>query len=105
MAIFDLKTDSNNDLVETNGDFSFVESDNKLIATTVVSGKGEFKEFPLHGIGISQYLNSSINPQSLKRIIQTGLKSDGYNNVVIDLSGYPSVISIDENIINFGESI
>lgn len=101
MENFDLKTDSSFELIESNGDFLLTESDNKLIAVTVQSGKGEFKEFPLHGIGIFNYLNSNINKQSLERIIKTGLKSDGYGSVNVNLSGYPSTIEINKNIIRF----
>ena len=66
-----------------NGDFKASLCDNQNIQALIISQQGEFKEFPLFGIGIDTYLNGSGVEQELRSLINTQLLRDGA--VIIDL--------------------
>lgn len=95
MATFDIILDSQGELQESNNDFVTGFNDNNLIRYNVEAFKGEYKEFPLSGIGIAAYLNSNVNTQTLKRVIIEGLKSDVFANARVDVSNFPNVININ----------
>lgn len=80
MAIaFDI-TQEDNDLVidATAKDFLIKESDEQHIEDIIIANVGAYKEFSLVGVGIEQYINASLNPQELERILKIQLKADGY---------------------------
>lgn len=80
MATFkDLKTDENNDLIILNGDFKIDDSDSQHVEHILIADKGQFRQFPLIGMGIGRSLNGSINSQSLRQQIKIQLESDGFN--------------------------
>lgn len=80
MATFkDLKTDENNDLIILNGDFKIDDSDSQHVEHILIANKGQFRQFPLIGMGIGRSLNGSINSQSLRQQIKIQLESDGFN--------------------------
>jgi len=74
-----------NDLgfIVENGDFKASLCDNQNIQSLLVSQQGEFKEFPLFGVGIDTYLNGAGVEQELRSLINTQLQKDGAN--IIDL--------------------
>jgi hypothetical protein len=66
-----------------NGDFKASLCDNQNIQTLITSQQGEFKEYPLFGIGIDSFVNGSGVEQELRSLISTQLRKDGAN--IIDL--------------------
>ena len=75
----DIKTDENNDLIISNGDFKIDESDSQHVEHILIADKGQFRQFPLIGMGIKRALNGSFNPQILRQQIKIQLESDGFN--------------------------
>lgn len=81
MARQDLNTDDNEkDLVidALTGDFIVRESDKAHIDYIVNTSVGQWKQSPLLGVGIFNFLNAAGGLQTAKRVIQTQLTSDGY---------------------------
>ena len=64
------------DIVISDGDFLIGDSTTQDVIFDIVSEKGEWKEFPDLVVGISNYINSSINP--LNTIINV-ITKDGYS--------------------------
>ena len=80
----------NNDILIQNNDVTFVESDTQHIADCINSYAGWWKENPTAGVGITQYLKSRQNGQTLARISKLQLTADGYNcrpTTTIDSNG------------------
>lgn len=86
MAYKDMITDQSNDLEFVNGDIRINESDSQHVEHIMIADKGQFRQFPLIGVGIKRQLNGSFNPQEVKQNIKLQLESDGYNvrQVVIE---------------------
>lgn len=83
----DILLDEAGDLKFHNGDFDFEQSDLQHIEHLLEAQKGEYKEFPLLGFGIINYLKQSNRIQSdFKRDLKIQLEYDGYQNSTIDLS-------------------
>jgi hypothetical protein len=76
------------DLIIRNGDYVFEESDNQHVIDSINSHAGWWKEFPLDGVGISDFSNSTGGAQQLARKIKIELKKDDYSveNPVIEFS-------------------
>jgi hypothetical protein len=85
----DFLIDTDNDLLFDNGDFSVGLSDSTHIQDIITSFTGYWKQFPLCGVGIISYLNSSGEQQRLKNEINIQLKNDGYkvNSISITEEG------------------
>jgi hypothetical protein len=66
------------DFVNANNDIEYYESDADHIQDTIESNQGAYKENPLDGVGVDNYLNSSGQEQILSREIIVQLKSDLY---------------------------
>ena len=66
-----------NDFVYENGSMKVGFSDFQLFEAIIYSKKGEFKETPLLGVGIEDYLNSNVSQQEINNVISTALKTDG----------------------------
>ena len=62
----------------TNGDFNVGDSDTQHIQDIVFENIGAYKQYPLVGVGIINYLNSSGAQLLLSREIQIQLELDGY---------------------------
>lgn len=70
------------------------ESDSDHISLIVSSNKGEFKEYPVLGVG-EQYLKSVGRVSEMRSDIQTQLELDGYKaNVQVSNTG-KLVIDVD----------
>ena len=94
MAIFkDIITDTDFDLSIVNGDISVLESDSQHIDHIITADKGHFRQFPLVGVGIVNFLNSSTEEQEIRQVIKLQLEADGFAVRQIKISG--SNIEID----------
>jgi hypothetical protein len=98
MAVYDIILDDSGELLDSNGDFKAGNNDNNIIRYIVVAHKGEYKEFPLLGVGIEQYLNSTANISTIAREIKNQLKSDVFSSPLVDISGFPDTIKIEKDI-------
>lgn len=80
MKAQDLLLDDDGDLyIDSNtGDLKISYSDQQHIKDIINANTGWYKQFPLVGVGILNYLNSSGLQQQLEREIKLQLKSDGY---------------------------
>lgn len=70
-----------NDLVIQNGDFLIQESDSQHIQLLVDSWIGAWKQYPLCGVGVDNFVKSSGQQLALKRAISIQLEADGMTNV------------------------
>ena len=91
----DFKTDTNNDLFIDGGDFAIFESDKQHIVDIITSAQGSWKEYPLCGVGLDNYLNSSISQQTLRNSIVAQLSTDGYGSITVD---YNSTNDLDFSV-------
>ena len=81
----DILLDENNDLIIENGDFKIGESDQQHQQAIIATWTGQWKEFPLLGIGINYYLGGSGLQQELIREMRIQLTDDGYKFNSVDI--------------------
>jgi hypothetical protein len=80
MAIFkDIITDNDSDLNISNGDLLISESDSQHIDHILTANKGHFKQSPLIGAGIIEFINNSASEQEIRQRIKLQLESDGFS--------------------------
>lgn len=75
----DILLDENGDLKIENGDLVIGDSSQQEIEQLVTGFKGEFKEFPIMGVGISKFLKTRGALTAAVKEIKIQLKSDGFN--------------------------
>lgn len=80
------------DIVVVNGDFRIGDGTNQLQNYLIVSAPGHFKEFPLLGGNIFQYLNGTSNPAQIERNLKTALAADIFGSSFVDASNFPTII-------------
>lgn len=97
MAVKDITLDNDFDLIIENGDFKLSESDMQHIQLICITNLGHWKQFPLTGVGIEQYIASSGQVDALKRSINIQLAADGYkvNDIVVSGTNENFIYSID----------
>lgn len=101
METFDIILDNSGDLqADVNGDFVQGDNANNLLRYLIEATKGQYKEFPLVGVGIELFLNSNKNPQQIQREIRLQLISDVFQNPDIDVTGWPNVIRVNKVVFN-----
>jgi hypothetical protein len=88
----DIILDNNLDLLIQNGDFVIDDAEQQIQALILMASQGSFRESPLTGVDILQYLKSRLSPaliDKLKQKIQLQFQYDGYTYAQpdIDLSG------------------
>ena len=102
MEFHDILLDSDQELVATAaGDFRTGDASNNLIKYIIVSHIGNWKEFPLVGVGISSYLNSNVTAEEIESVIKTALAADIFKNPVVDASDFPSTINVNKTTVEF----
>lgn len=69
------------DLKFSNGDFAIGDSNEQHVVLIVNTNLGSWKQFPLCGVGVHNYLGSSNKVLSLKRLINLQLSQDGFTNI------------------------
>lgn len=74
------------DLLIEDGDFSVGIADEQHVEHIIQVQKGEFKEFPLLGFGIENYLKTNTEPLEFKRDLKVQLEYDGYKNADVELT-------------------
>lgn len=66
------------DLKFTGGDLLVGDSDSDHVEDIIGSAPGEWKEFPLVGVAINQYLGSTGQEAEISRQVRLQLQGDGY---------------------------
>jgi phage baseplate assembly protein W len=70
----------NNDLLIINGDFVLADSEEQHIRDIIQANKGEFRENPLMGAGIQNYINApGNNLEAFKGAVRKSLMLDNYS--------------------------
>ena len=72
----DFKFDT--DLVVDLGDFVLADSDQQSVQDIINAYKGNYKEFPLIGVGIDTYRNSTPDESEIQSIVRKQLEADGF---------------------------
>lgn len=90
------------DLVELNGDFKGGTADNDIIRSIILSSPGHWKEFPLIGVSIFNYLQGTQSAQVLQRAFRLQLTQDIFTNPFIDVTKFPT-ISVNGVIFELGK--
>jgi hypothetical protein len=67
------------DLVISGGDLLVDNSDGQHIEHIFRADRGQFRQWPLVGVGLQKQDNGSTNPQELKQEAKLQLRADGYN--------------------------
>lgn len=65
-----------NDLIIQNGDFVVENSELQQAQAIIQAAPGEFKQFPLVGVGIEQFIGSTIDKPILYAFITNALAED-----------------------------
>lgn len=94
----DFKLDNNKDLTFKNGDFNVDDTDQQNIELILLSHKGSFKEFPILGVGITDYLKSPeiITRLRLENEISNQLEYDNFKIKEVDVNNLENIV-IDGN--------
>ena len=95
----DILLDASSELQENDGDFLVGDCGNNYIYYFTSSHLGHYKQFPLVGIGISDYLNSSANKQLLESNIIRQLKNDVFSTPGVDLTEWPDQVKINNVVV------
>jgi hypothetical protein len=77
--------------VELNNDFLSGNADNNLIQYIIVSSPGHWKEFPLIGVAIFNFLQGTQSNQVLTRAIRSQLESDIFKKPFVDSGKFPVI--------------
>ncbi len=94
---FDLLLD-NNDIVVSNNDVSFNDSDDQHVIDTINGFAGWWKESFTEGVGIFTFMKGRNVQQELAKKIKLNLLADGYDSSPI--VGYDSSqkLTVDPNV-------
>jgi hypothetical protein len=78
------------------GDFKTGDASNQLMYYIVKSGQGNWKEFPLVGVGIEGYVNSDIGRYDLEQLIKGQLRTDVFLKATVNAENFPPEIIINK---------
>jgi hypothetical protein len=94
--VFDIAIDSTNDIAIVGNDFAIAESTLQHQDDLLIAQPGDFKESPIIGVGIANWINEEITEQDVKSkitrefendgMIISSLKVAGLNNIKISAS-------------------
>ncbi len=89
----DFKLDKNKDLEFENGDFTIENTDQQNIELILLSHKGSFKEYPILGVGITDYLKSPeiISRLRLENEISNQLEYDNFRIKEVDVNNLENI--------------
>lgn len=73
------------------GTFRTGDPENNYIEYIVMSAPGHWKEFPIVGVAIYNYLQGTQSPQVLQRAIHLQLKNDIFVKPLIDVRSFPTI--------------
>lgn len=79
MSAIDILVDDNEDVVFANGDFLVGSSDQQHVKHILKADKGHYRQWPLLGVGMLDYVNGAVEPEVIRQTIRTNLRNDNYN--------------------------
>jgi len=83
------------DLLIDDGDFQIHASDNQHIEHIIKSRKGTWKNSPLTGAGLQDFVLAPVRRDALTQQLQRALEADGYDRVRIEVSGSDINVNAD----------
>jgi hypothetical protein len=96
MQAIDFTLDGDGDLLIEDGDFVLSHSDPTHQEHILKSYTGFWRNAPLVGVGINQYVGATLDPATIKRAIKIQLEADGYQVNGLDVAFKPALtIAID----------
>lgn len=93
--VVDVLLNSDGSIKEANGDFAVGDASSYILEDLLLATPGHYKEFPLQGANVAQYVNARANVQIITRDISVAMQQDVFLKPVIDLSEFPSKMIID----------
>jgi len=81
MNRLDIISDDDNELLIQNGDFVIFDNTLGQAKQIILVSAGEYRQHPTLGVGINNYIGSSVNKVTLYNIIKTQLNED---SIVLD---------------------
>ena len=84
----DIMLDNNVDLDLSTGDFRVDNNDKGHIESIILAQKGEWKQFPMIGVGIANFLNAPMSTSTrvaLEKEIKLQLESDSFTNIFVNV--------------------
>lgn len=83
------------DFIANGSDFQTGDPSPNYIERFLLSSPGHWKEFPKIGVNIWSYLHSTESPQVLKRNILLQLTGDVFDNPIVDIRQFPTILIND----------
>lgn len=84
----------NQELKVTNGDLAVEDSGQQHVEMLLISNKGDWKNSPLTGVGITSYMNAPESPSQRRRLdkeIRLQLRFDGIPFAKVEVSSFDSI--------------
>jgi hypothetical protein len=94
MAVKDFILGDDGDLQIVNGEFLVAESDEQSIEHILISQPGMWKQSPLVGVGLEDYLNAPGGAQALNALrknINLQLEMDGFNVINLAINDFDDI--------------
>lgn len=88
------------DLLTKGGDFIVEESEQQHIQDIVFSSRGDFRQFPLVGVGITSTLNSNENIDVIRKRVKNQLNYDNFDVSEVELLEDKSIRIVAKQRIN-----
>ena len=85
----DVMLDDNGDLDLSTGDFRINNNDLGHIESIILSQKGEWKQFPMIGVAMANYLNAPLSSEirvAIEKEIKIQLESDSFTNIFVKVN-------------------
>ena len=82
----DFLQNDDGDIAYLLGDLVIGESDDDHVVDLIASAPPAWKEYPLCGVGVDNYLNSSGMQQFLRRAIIQQLTTDGFGDISVNFN-------------------
>jgi hypothetical protein len=96
--VVDIMVDGTGELLFGYGDFNFDASDIQHVRHIVLASPGDFKQYPVLGVGVVKWLNGPIDisgQNKLKSVIGLQLKADGYIKAVVSVGSSLGGVNIN----------
>lgn len=97
----DIILDTDAQLLSFDGDILQGDGVNQHLLYLIASAPGHWKEFPLVGVGIYNYLQGTVSPLRIERDIIAQLKADVFPNPLVNARDFPTII-VNNIVIQIG---
>jgi hypothetical protein len=90
----DILLDENFDLAIVDGDFVIGDADEQIQQLILMATQGSFRQSPLTGVGIVNYLKKQFTPalvDKLKQKIQMQLQYDGFSSATVVINSFEDI--------------